>query len=140
MKINYIDEDVFDIYIMNEKIKDIDFNNNKELEKYLKKLFNVLKDNYSINIEGFYDVCIYIDKYYGIVIHMEKESSYFSCYKDIEMRITIKNSTFLYQIDNYKKGKKIHIIDNNMYLEITDSKDLIYVIENCNNILYDYGK
>ena len=140
MKINYIDEDVFDIYIMNEKIKDIDFNNNKELEKYLKNLFNVLKDNYSINIEGFYDVCIYIDKYYGIVIHMEKESSYFSCYKDIEMRITIKSSIFLYQIDNYKKGKKIHIIDNNMYLEVTDSKDLIYIIENCNNILYDYGK
>ena len=141
MKIKYIDEDIFDIYIIKDKITNVDFNNDKELEKYLKKLFKVLKDDYSVNIEGFYDVVIYIDKYYGIVIHMEKEKlEYYNYYKEIDMRLTIKESIFLYQIDNYIKNKKIHIIDNNMYLEITNYNDLINVIENCNNILYNYCK
>ena len=135
MKIKYIDEDTIDIYIMKDKL-----NINFDSEKGLKELFKVLKDNYSINIEGFYDVCIYVDKYYGVVIHMVKENSYFNYYKDIEMRITIKDSIFLYQIDDYIESKKIHIIDNNMYLEITDSKDLINIIENTNYILYNYSK
>lgn len=138
MKIKYIDENIFDIYIIKDKLN-IDFSSDKELEKYLKRLFKVLHNKYSINIEGFYDVVVYIDKYYGIVIHMEKENlDYYNYYKEIDMRITIKNSIFLYQIDDYIKNKKIHIINNNMYLEITDSDDLINIIESCNNILYNY--
>lgn len=141
MKIKYIDEDIFDIYIIKDKIINVDFNNDKALEKYLKKLFKVLKDDYSVNIEGFYDVVIYIDKYYGIVIHMEKENlDYYNYYKEVDMRISIKNSTFLYQVDDYIKNKKIHIINNNMYLEITNPSDLIYIIENSNSILYNYSK
>ncbi len=141
MKINYIDKDIFDIYIIKDKITNVDFNNDKSLEKYLKKLFKVLKDDYSVNIEGFYDVVIYIDKYYGIVIHMEKENlDYYNYYKEVDMRISIKNSTFLYQVDDYIKNKKIHIINNNMYLEITNPSDLIYIIENSNSILYNYSK
>ena len=139
MKIKYIDENIFDIYIIKDKITNVDFNNDRALEKYLKELFKVLKDDYSVNIEGFYDVVIYIDKYYGIVIHMEKENlDYYNYYKEVDMRISIKNSTFLYQVDDYIKNKKIHIINNNMYLEITDSDDLINIIESCNNILYNY--
>ena len=142
MKIKYIDENVFDIFIIRDRIKGIDFNSKKDLENYLKKLFKVLKSKYSITIEGFYNVCIYIDKYYGIAIHLEKECfEYYSYYKDeVDMKISVCDSVFLYQIDNYIKNKKIHIIDNNMYLEITDSKDLISIIENCNDILYNYSK
>lgn len=141
MKIKYIDEDIFDIYIIKDKITNVDFNNDRALEKYLKELFKVLKDDYSVNIEGFYDVVIYIDKYYGIVIHMEKENlDYYNYYKEVDMRISIKNSTFLYQVDDYIKNKKIHIINNNMYLEITNPSDLIYIIENSNSILYNYSK
>ena len=140
MKIKYIDENIFDIYIIKDKLN-IEFNNDRALEKYLKELFKVLKDDYSVNIEGFYDVVIYIDKYYGIVIHMEKENlDYYNYYKEVDMRISIKNSTFLYQVDDYIKNKKIHIINNNMYLEITNPSDLIYIIENSNSILYNYSK
>ena len=141
MSIKYIDDNI-NIYIIKEKINNINIDNEKELENYLKKLFKILKSKYSIVLEGFYNVNIYVDKFYGIVICLEKEKlDYYNYYNDeVDMRISIKSSIFLYQIDNYKKGKKIHIIDNNMYLEVTDSKDLIYVIENCNNILYDYGK
>lgn len=140
MKIKYIDEDIFDIYIMKDRIIDIDFNSERDLEKYLKEIFKTLKNKYSITISGFYNVYIYIDKYYGIIIHLEKECyEYYSYYKDeIDMKISVRDSIFLYQIDNFVKNKKIHIIDNNMYLEINSENDLLDIIENCNSILYDY--
>ena len=141
MSIKYIVDDILDIYIMKDRIN-IDINNEKDLEDYLKKLFEILKNKYGIAIEGFYNVIIYVDKYYGIIIHLVKENlEYYSYYKDeVDMKISIKNSVFLYQIDSFDYKGKIHIIDNNMYLEIDDSNDLIYIMENCNNILYNYSK
>ena len=85
MKINYIDNDIFDVYIIKDKIKNIDFNSDKDIKKILK----ILEEKYSINIEGFYDICIYVDKYYGVVIHLEKDKDYYSYYKEIDFRITI---------------------------------------------------
>jgi len=73
MSIKYIDELTFDIYIKNNFIENIDFENKEDIEKYLKKIFKTLNQKYKIIIEGFYNITIYIDKYYGIVIHLEKE-------------------------------------------------------------------
>ena len=135
MSIKYIDDNILDIYIMKDKIN-IDLNNSKELEKYIRK---ILQDK---DINGFYYVIVYIDKYYGIVIHLEKDKlDYFNYYKDeLDMKISVKNSVFLYQIDNFNYKGKIHIINNNMYLEIESDEDLMYIMENCNNILYNYSK
>ena len=145
MSIKFTDIDTFDIYVLKERIKDLDLNNKNVLETYLKSLFRVLKDKYSIDIIGFYDVNIYIDKYYGIVIHMEKED-YCSYYKnEVDMKITLIENTFLYQVNDILNlsNKKIHIIDNNMYLELTSSikrSEMMYLIEHTNYILYDYCK
>ena len=135
MKINYIDEDTLDIYIIKNRL-DIDYSN----ESDVKELLKILNDKYNVNIEGFYDVVVYIDKYYGVVIHMERAKDYFNYYKDMDIRLSIKECNFLYQVDDYIKNKKIHIIDNNMYLEITDQCDLMYILENSNSILYNYSK
>lgn len=144
MSIKYIDDST-NIYIMKKYVDNVDFTNKKELEVYLKKLFKILKEKYLLTIEGFYDVCIYVDKYYGIVISLQKEElDYYNYYKDeVDMKISIVESTFLYQIDNFNHNGKIHIINNNMYLEITSDisdKDMMNLIENSNNILYNYSK
>ena len=143
MSIKFTDINTFDIYVLKEKIKDLDFNNKNILENYLKDLFKILKDKYSIDVIGFYDVNIYIDKYYGIVIHMEKED-YFSYYRnEVDMKITIIENTFLYQVNDILNlsNKKIHIIDGNMYLELTSNikeSEMMYLIEHTNSILYNY--
>ena len=51
MNIKFIDELILDIYIKRELIDNIDFNNKIDLEKYLKKLFKILKNKYDIVIE-----------------------------------------------------------------------------------------
>ena len=146
MSIKFIDDDIFDIYIIKELIKNINFDNDSEIKAYLKKLFRILKDKYSITIEGFYNVYIYVDQYYGIVINLQKEKfEYYNYYKgEVDMKIVVIENNFLYQIDNFNiDNTKIHIIDNNMYLEIINDisiNDMFYIIENNNEILYDYGK
>ena len=124
MSIKFIDEITFDIYIKKDLIDNIDFNNKDDLEKYLKKLFKILKNKYDILIEGFYDITVYKDKYYGVVIHLEKEDlEYYNYFKNqVDMRIITVESEFLYLVDDipYNIFDKINILvkENEIYLKI----------------------
>jgi len=128
VNIKFIDELTLDIYVKKELIDNIDFNSKDDLEKYLKKLFKTLKNKYEITIEGFYDITVYIDKYYGVIFHLEKEDiEYYDYYKNqVDMRLITIETDFLYKIDDipFKLFNKVNIIvkDNNIYLKII--KDL----------------
>ena len=126
VSIKFIDNLTLDIYIKKELIDDIDFNNKEDLEIYLKKLFKNLKNKYKIVIEGFYDVTVYIDKYYGVILHLEKENlEYYDYFKNqVDMRIITIDSEFLYLVDDipFDLLNKINIVVNNdrIYLKIKE--------------------
>ena len=126
MNIKFTNELILDIYIKKELIDNIDFSNKSDLEKYLKKLFKILKNKYNITIEGFYDITVYIDKYYGVVIHMEKDDvDYYDYFKNqVDMRIINIDTNFLYLVDDipeYLLNKiDVIIIDNEIYLKIKE--------------------
>lgn len=126
MNIKFIDELTLDIYIKKELIDNINFNENNELEKYLKKLFKILKNKYKLVLEGFYDITMYKDKYYGIIFHLEKEEfDYYDYYKNqIDMKILTIEDEFLYLVEDIpfellnKLG--VQIIDNKIYVKIKE--------------------
>ena len=124
MNIKFIDDLTLDIYIKKELINNIDFNSKEDLEKYLKKLFKTLKNKYQITVEGFYDISVYIDKYYGVVFHLEKEDiEYYDYYKNqVDMRLITINTEFLYKIDDIPLNllDRISIInkDSDIYLKL----------------------
>lgn len=128
MSIKFIDNLTLDIYIKKELIDNIDFNSKDDLEKYLKKLFKTLKNKYDIVIEGFYNITVYIDKYYGVIFHLEKEDiDYYDYFKNqVDMRIITIDTEFLYLINDvpFNLLDKINVIikENNIYLKI--KKDL----------------
>ena len=66
------------------------------LEKELKTLFKCLNINYGIKIYGYYNVYIYVDKYYGVVIDICKEDIDYISYDEtsVDMRIVITNKEF----------------------------------------------
>ena len=145
MSIKYIDELSFDIYIKKELINNIDFNNKEHLEKYLKKIFKILKDKYNINVEGLYNVNIYNDKYYGIIIHLENENlEYYDCFKNqVDMRIITVNTNFLYKVDDLPKNiNKFDIIikNNNIYLKIKDKLNKLEMMNLLENSILVYEK
>ena len=135
MNIKYIDELTFDIYIKNQLIENINFDNKEDIEKYLKKLFKILNQKYKIIIEGFYNITIYIDKYYGIVIHLEKEElEYYEYYKNqVDMRLITVHTDFMYLVNDIPKSIidkiKIENKDNNIYIKIINKLNDLEMME-----------
>ena len=126
MSIKYIDELTFDIYIKKEFINNVDFNKQEDIETYLKEIFKKLNQKYNIIMEGFYNINIYRDKYYGIVLHIEKEElEYYEYYKNqVEMRIISIETDFMYLVNDIPLNiiNKINIEnkDNNIYIKIKE--------------------
>ena len=145
MSIKYLDSLNIVIYLKKEILDNNNFKEKEEIEKYLKKLFKILKNKYEITIEGFYNINIYIDKYYGAVLHLEKEDlDYFDYFKNqVDMKITIINTSFLYEVDDipYDILNKFNVIvkNNNIYLEIKEELsplEKMKLLEN-SKLIYD---
>ena len=128
MSIKFIDELTLDIYIKKELINNIDFNNKEDLEKYLKKLFKNLKIKYNIVIQGFYDITVYKDKYYGVIFHLEKDNvEYYDYFKNqVDMRIITIDTEFLYLVDDipFNLLNKFDIIVDNSKIYLKIKKEL----------------
>ena len=73
MHIDIVDDLNMIIYLQNDRIKNIDFSDKSDLQDYFKDLFVNLKNNYNININGYYYINVYKDKYYGCILEMKKE-------------------------------------------------------------------
>lgn len=135
MNIKFVNKFVIDIYIKKELINNIDFNNKEDLEKYLKKLFKILKNKYNITIEGFYDINVYIDKYYGVIFHLEKEEmEYCDYYKNqVDMRIITMDVEFLYLVEdipyNLLNKVSIKINNNNIYLKLKEQLNKVEMMK-----------
>ena len=139
MSIKFIDNLILDIYIKRELINNIDFNSKDDLEKYLKKLFKTLKNKYDITIEGFYDITVYIDKFYGVIFHLEKEDiDYYDYFKNqVDMRLITKDTEFMYLVDDIPEYliNKVNVCVkcNNIYLKIKErltNLEMMKLIEN----------
>ena len=135
MNVKFIDELTLDIYIKKELIDNIDFNKKEDLEKYLKRLFKILKNKYDIVIEGFYDINVYIDKYYGVIFHLEKDDiEYYDYYKNqVDMRIITIDTEFLYLVEdipfNLLNKINITIKDNKIYLKLKQDLNKLEMME-----------
>lgn len=95
-----------------------------ELEKYLKNVFNKLNKYYDIRISGFYDVDLYIDKNYGIILDIMRDDIDFEpIFNSVDMKITINKESFLYKLDDYIYSHfgNIYNYDNAYYLEVSDT-------------------
>lgn len=95
-----------------------------ELEKYLKNVFNKLNKYYDIRISGFYDVDLYIDKNYGIILDIIRDDIDFEpIFNSVDMKITINKESFLYKLDDYIYSHfgNIYNYDNAYYLEVSDT-------------------
>lgn len=118
MKINFFNDESMLIYINNNQVPDLDIESKEVLEKYFKKIFLKLHHNYNINLYGYYNIILYHDDNYGIVINLHKEDlDYYDYFdKEIDMRIIInKNNFFLYQIDDYFSFSKEELTNTNIY-------------------------
>lgn len=128
-----IDENI--VFFLNKIYLDnVDIKDESLIEKKLIKLINKIQKQYNIDLNGYYNVYIYKDKNYGLIIEMEKEKldylDYFN--NQIELNIEIIEDTFLYKIDNIFTIDKTFLEKLIIYI----NKDEIYlkIKENINDI------
>ena len=128
MKLIFEDNDMI---IFLNKCK-LDNFSDKTPEKFLKELIHCLKEKYKINIYGYYNVTLYIDKYFGNIIKLEKEDlEYFDYFgNNVELNINVVNEEFVYKLEE--------MLDLNLIKKFTvyKYKDTFYLKpkENISNI------
>lgn len=149
MKIK-VDNDKLIIYINKYFLPDIDMHDKNDLELYFKSLFLKLNHNYGFESGGFYTVNVYQDKYYGIILSLQKDEvdDYIYFNNGIDMFIKINDvNFFLYEVDDYffiddklLRCVDIYSYDNKIYLKIKeklDDKNNSILIEHTKEIIYD---
>ncbi len=148
MKLKVVVDNNIIVFLTKSYIKNIDLTSKRVLESYLNKLINKIKNKYDLDITGFYNVKIYIDENYGIIIDIIKETlDYPEYFTDLDMNIEVIEDDFIYMFDDipilnenilmkfdkYKYKDKIYLIQ----IQNTNEIELGIVVENAKII---YGK
>ena len=146
------------VFLNKKEIINLDFNNEEKLEDYFKSLFKKINNKYAIELNRYYDIDVYNDEYFGIILEIQDEElDYCNYFKQIDMKINVlKESSFLYEIEYgfidedilnkticYKNNDKIYLklekdIDEITLAKILEYSNIIYgdVIHN----IIKYGK
>lgn len=137
MKIEKQDDNL--VVFLNKKIAPKNINNKIELEKNFQKIFNKLNNIYNLDLNGNYEINIYDNKEYGIILEIKKEEiEYFDYYDTIDMHLNIsKYKDILYKTSNITKNTNIYEYKGEIYIEPinTDFNNLGIIIEN-SEIIY----
>ena len=147
MKLDFISQSRMIFYLSHDYLNKINFQMEENIEKEFKKIFIKLKRIFHLDINGYYDVIVYINDKYGMIMEMEKEDDeYIKIFGDtLDMKITFRfDSEFLYRLDNidfitfhgYKlyyynhcfflSLKKNSNISNGEYANLIENSDIVY--------------
>lgn len=103
-----IDENIV-IFLDKIYLQNIDLTNQNQIQKKLIKFINKIQNKYTLDLNGYYNVYIYKDENYGLIVDMRKEElEYLDYFNQIEMNIQVIEDTFLYKIEDiFRLNKNI---------------------------------
>lgn len=144
-------DDKIIVFLRRTAVHNFDLHDEDKLEQYFKDLFLSLKKRYDLEINGYYNVDVYFDSYYGMILEIENMNvDYYRYFSQIDMKINVlKDSSFLYEID-YECLDKIDLSKcicyqqkDKMYLQFNQDIDDIalgYILEYARIIYGDKTK
>lgn len=112
MKIEYISEDYFMIYLNKFYLKEAHFESKIDLELYFKSFFLTLKKHYGIKMDGFYTIDVYRDSFYGMILKVKKEDFDYFDIDMIDMKLRIRDVVFLYALEDEIFSRKLLEVGN----------------------------
>lgn len=140
VKIDFRDNNLI-VFLNKRSIKNVDFFNKSELERYFRDLFLDFKNVYDLDLSGSYDINVYIDDCYGVILEIiSVDDNYFDYCDVVDMNIVVsKYRNFLYKTDRFIKNidSVIYSYNGSFYYELKniDFLNLGLVIEN-SDIIY----
>lgn len=117
----------------------------EELEDYFRSLFLKLGNRYEINQNGFYQITIYKDAFFGSILEIEEEEIPYFDYMDTQVEMSIhikKDSFFMYEVadildleEEIIKKSNLYFVQNKFYIELKSK-----IMEKNYMKLLEYGK
>ena len=127
MKLELFNLNYITVYLNKEYLKKIKFDLKNNVEQQFKRLFIKIKSIYNIEMSGYYEVIVYLNDIYGMIIEIEKDNDdYVKLFGDtVDMKITFKfDSSIFYKLDEYKtfdiENYDVYYYNDNFYVEIKD--------------------
>lgn len=105
------------------------------MEEYFRKIIIILRKYYGIQLIGEYNVKVYVNKFYGLIIELERiddNNPFLTNLIDMKIIFHI-NSIILYEVDNYdfidyiKGNIKKYYYKNKFYFLINEIDDISYL-------------
>ena len=147
MKLEVLNLNNLVFYLNKDYLDKINFNINENVEQEFKNLFIKLKNIYNLELNGYYEVTVYVNDIYGIIIEMEKDDDeYIKIFGDtLDMKITSKfDCEIFYKIENIDfinfNNYNLYYCNNELFLSLKNNlklsyKDYLYLLEN-SSIVY----
>ena len=147
MKLEVLNLNNLVFYLNKDYLDKINFNINENVEQEFKNLFIKLKNIYNLELNGYYEVTVYVNDVYGIIIAMEKDDDeYIKIFGDtLDMKITFKfDCEIFYKIENIDfinfNNYNLYYCNNELFLSLKNNlklsyKDYLYLLEN-SSIVY----
>lgn len=133
MKFKIIDDKL--IYFINKKCIDFDTENKESFERYIKNLVLNIKKIYGYKISGAYNVYIFENKNFGLIIEFIKkdELNFFPDLIDLKLSIFYDSEIYL-KLEDYfliKKYKNIYYDKECFYINVDEliKKDILILSE-----------
>lgn len=137
-----MEDDLIILYLNKFLFKSIDFSDKEVLQKYIKGLLLKLQDNYSLEFKGYYDITLYVDRNYGVIIEICREELEYLDYfgEGIEINTRIIEDSFLYEVNDIDFSScMVYILGSNVYIRPKDSISNVSmgkIMEKTSRIIY----
>ena len=121
-----MENDLIILYLNKYYIKNIDFSNKEILQKYIKNLFIKLQKKYDLVFNGYYNLNLYVDKNYGVIIEIKQEELEYLDYfgPSLEVNTNVFEDSFLYEINDIDDFDKnffmTYILKDHIYIKIKE--------------------
>jgi len=131
------------LYLNNALYENIDLKDKENLNKSIKKLLLKLHDNYNLDFKGYYDITLYVDRNYGVIIEIKKEELEYLDYfgNSIEINTKILEDSFLYEMNDiiFNDNYLLYTLNGNIYIKINKPVNSVFMgtlLEKTNKIIY----
>lgn len=124
MKIE-IYSDKYIVYLNNDLIKNINFKVKKEVEDCFRKVFIKIKKRLNKELNGFFNIQVYLNNKFGAIVSIEKEDieyyEYLSNQIDMQIKIDDKTSILKEYDDVFNiNSEYAYYYDNKYYVDYID--------------------
>lgn len=110
------------------------FDEEKDISMFLKDMFLIINEVYSLELFGYFKVDIFIDDKIGVFVEISKLDDYISYSKKIDTKVIINRNSFYFKTNDLSmiyQYENIYRKDNYYYVSTKDVENVLDLLDFC---------